>query len=183
MLYVSAVIMGLGIGFMEAPIITYVGEISQPEMRGILTSYSGKAAKCRSHYLPLVCTCLLFIGHRGVLPPGVKRLGREADHSPLCSAEAKNAWSHTSTPTICLYGIHKDTLPFIFLCSVRLRKWKFRFNWRHEKYFYVTFMAVKKMNDSITVLRYATSRRLASVFWNTGCQNPETAILKHYCLL
>jgi len=43
MLYVSAVIMGLGIGFMEAPIITYVGEISQPEMRGILTSYSGKA--------------------------------------------------------------------------------------------------------------------------------------------
>ena len=54
MLYVSAVIMGLGIGFMEAPIITYVGEISQPEMRGILTSYSGKAAKCLSHYLPLV---------------------------------------------------------------------------------------------------------------------------------
>ena len=50
MLYVSSVIMGLGIGFMEAPIITYVGEISQPEMRGILTSYSGKAAICRSHY-------------------------------------------------------------------------------------------------------------------------------------
>ena len=114
MLYVSSVIMGLGIGFMEAPIITYVGEISQPEMRGILTSYSGKAAKCRSHYLPLVCTCLLLIGHRGVLPPGVKRLGREADRTPLCSAEAKNAWSHTSTPTICLYGIHRNSLSFIF---------------------------------------------------------------------
>jgi MFS family permease len=57
MLYVSAVIMGLGIGFMEAPIITYVGEISQPEMRGILTSYSGKTAKCRSHYFLLVCVC------------------------------------------------------------------------------------------------------------------------------
>jgi MFS family permease len=42
MLYVSAVIMGLGVGFMEAPIITYVGEISQPELRGVLTSYSGK---------------------------------------------------------------------------------------------------------------------------------------------
>ncbi|KAJ9574449.1 hypothetical protein L9F63_008375 [Diploptera punctata] len=39
MLYVSTVIMGLGVGFMEAPIITYVGEISQPELRGILTSY------------------------------------------------------------------------------------------------------------------------------------------------
>ncbi|KDR23065.1 Solute carrier family 2, facilitated glucose transporter member 6, partial [Zootermopsis nevadensis] len=42
MLYLSAVIMGLGVGFMEAPIITYVGEISQPQLRGILTSYSGK---------------------------------------------------------------------------------------------------------------------------------------------
>lgn len=41
LLYFSSVIMGLGVGFMEAPIITYVGEISQPEMRGILTSYSG----------------------------------------------------------------------------------------------------------------------------------------------
>jgi MFS family permease len=42
LLYLSAVIMGLGVGFMEAPIITYVGEISQPELRGILTAYSGK---------------------------------------------------------------------------------------------------------------------------------------------
>ncbi|KAJ4438370.1 hypothetical protein ANN_14312 [Periplaneta americana] len=43
MLYLSSVIMGLGVGFMEAPIITYVGEISQPELRGMLTSYSGKS--------------------------------------------------------------------------------------------------------------------------------------------
>lgn len=26
---------------MEAPVITYVGEISEPRLRGILTSYSG----------------------------------------------------------------------------------------------------------------------------------------------
>lgn len=26
---------------MEAPVITYVGEISEPSLRGILTSYSG----------------------------------------------------------------------------------------------------------------------------------------------
>lgn len=31
----------LGVGFMEAPIITYVGEISEPRLRGILTSYAG----------------------------------------------------------------------------------------------------------------------------------------------
>jgi hypothetical protein len=28
----------------------------------------------------------------------IKRPGREADHSPLSSAEVKNAWSYTSTP-------------------------------------------------------------------------------------
>jgi hypothetical protein len=30
--------------------------------------------------------------------PGVKRSGREADHSPPYSAEVKNAWSYTSIP-------------------------------------------------------------------------------------
>lgn len=30
----------LGVGFMEAPVLTYVGEISEPRLRGILTSYS-----------------------------------------------------------------------------------------------------------------------------------------------
>uniref|UniRef100_A0A1B6CRE8 Major facilitator superfamily (MFS) profile domain-containing protein n=1 Tax=Clastoptera arizonana TaxID=38151 RepID=A0A1B6CRE8_9HEMI len=40
-MYAAAVIMGLGVGFMEAPIITYVGEISEPTLRGILTSYAG----------------------------------------------------------------------------------------------------------------------------------------------
>jgi hypothetical protein len=32
------------------------------------------------------------------LSPGVKRPGREADHSPPTSAEVKNAWSYTSIP-------------------------------------------------------------------------------------
>lgn len=40
-IYVAIVIMGLGVGFMEAPIITYVGEISEPRFRGILISYAG----------------------------------------------------------------------------------------------------------------------------------------------
>jgi len=29
---------------------------------------------------------------------GVSRPGREADHSPPCSAEVKNEWSYNSTP-------------------------------------------------------------------------------------
>jgi hypothetical protein len=34
----------------------------------------------------------------GALSPGVKRPGREADHSPPASAEIKKIWIYTSTP-------------------------------------------------------------------------------------
>jgi hypothetical protein len=34
----------------------------------------------------------------GALSPGVKRPGREDDHSPPTSAEVKNTWIYTSTP-------------------------------------------------------------------------------------
>jgi hypothetical protein len=37
--------------------------------------------------------------------PGVKRPGREADHSPPSIAEVKNAWSYTFTPPIRLHGV------------------------------------------------------------------------------
>jgi hypothetical protein len=32
------------------------------------------------------------------LPPGVKRQGRDADHSPPVSAEVKKMWIYTSIP-------------------------------------------------------------------------------------
>jgi hypothetical protein len=41
----------------------------------------------------------------GEFPPGIKRPGREADHSPPSSVEVENAWSYTSTPTIRLHGV------------------------------------------------------------------------------
>lgn len=44
MLYGASILMGLGSGFMEAPVVTYVGEISQPKIRGILTSCAGVMA-------------------------------------------------------------------------------------------------------------------------------------------
>jgi hypothetical protein len=48
---------------------------------------------------------------------GVKRPGREADHSPPYSAEVKNAWSYTSTPQYvfiawCLVQ-HRDSFTFL----------------------------------------------------------------------
>jgi hypothetical protein len=44
------------------------------------------------------------MGTRGSFP-GVKRQGREADHSPPSSADIKNAWSYTSTPPIRLHDV------------------------------------------------------------------------------
>lgn len=43
-MYAAAILMGFGSGFMEAPVVTYVGEISQPTIRGILTSCAGVMA-------------------------------------------------------------------------------------------------------------------------------------------
>uniref|UniRef100_U5EU35 Putative transmembrane transport n=1 Tax=Corethrella appendiculata TaxID=1370023 RepID=U5EU35_9DIPT len=54
-IYFAAVLLGLGVGFMEAPIVTYVGEICQPSIRGILTSCAGVAVQ-------LGFTLVYFIG-------------------------------------------------------------------------------------------------------------------------
>jgi len=40
---------------------------------------------------------LIFKGYRGFVL-GVKRPGREADHSPPSSSEVKNGWNYVSTP-------------------------------------------------------------------------------------
>ena len=34
--------------------------------------------------------------------------GKTADHSPPCSAEIKNEWSHTSAPPIRIHGTEMD---------------------------------------------------------------------------
>jgi hypothetical protein len=41
----------------------------------------------------------------GALSLGVKRPGREADHSPPSTAEFKNAWSYTSTLPVRLNDV------------------------------------------------------------------------------
>jgi hypothetical protein len=61
-------------------------------------------------------------GYRGLFPGGVKRTGREADHSPPSTAEIKNAWSYTSTrPYLMAWSLVKQRdrftlkLPSLFL--------------------------------------------------------------------
>jgi hypothetical protein len=40
--------------------------------------------------------------------PILMRQGREANQSCPSTAEIKNGWSNTSTPPVCLRGMHKD---------------------------------------------------------------------------
>jgi hypothetical protein len=62
---------------------------------------------------------LLSSGYRGKgISLGVKRPGRDADNSPLSSAEVKNVWSYTSTPLyvfMAWYWVkHGDKFAFTF---------------------------------------------------------------------
>jgi hypothetical protein len=41
----------------------------------------------------------------GALSLGVKRPGREAEHSPPSSVEVNNTWSYTFTPPIRRHGV------------------------------------------------------------------------------
>jgi hypothetical protein len=59
----------------------------------------------------------------GALSLGVKRPGREADHSSPSSAEVKNAWTYTPTLTIRLHGVvfglkkYRDNFTFLWSAS------------------------------------------------------------------
>jgi hypothetical protein len=54
--------------------------------------------------------------------PGVKRPGREADHSPPSSAEVKNTWSCISTPKYVFmawcFVKHRDNFTLLYLSSI-----------------------------------------------------------------
>lgn len=58
--FLAAVLLGLGVGFMEAPIITYVGEITQPAIRGILIACAGVAAMLGFFVVYLLGTFMLW---------------------------------------------------------------------------------------------------------------------------
>jgi len=50
-----------------------------------------------------------------VLSSGVKRPGRQADHSPPHSAKVTNVWSYTSSPYIHIHGVNTDNLMFLMV--------------------------------------------------------------------
>jgi hypothetical protein len=70
---------------------------------------------------PWGLSSLLLSGYQGSYP-GIKRLGREIDHLPTCSAEVKNVWGCTSTATVFLHGVDMDD--FIIIISIRCCHYK-----------------------------------------------------------
>jgi hypothetical protein len=57
--------------------------------------------------------CLISNGYWGDFSPGIKRLGREVDHSPLSSAEVKNGGAMPSWHSAWLIT-HTDKLTFFY---------------------------------------------------------------------
>jgi hypothetical protein len=83
-------------------------DVSQDSAVGIATSWTTEGSEWQSRwgqeflFLHLVQTCsgvhsTSYPMGTGALYPGVKRPGREADHSPPTSAEVKKMWIYTST--------------------------------------------------------------------------------------
>jgi hypothetical protein len=56
------------------------------------------------------CPAHLYNGYRGVFPRGLKPQEREADHSPLSSAEGKNGVAVTPVP-------HASSMPCAYLIA------------------------------------------------------------------
>jgi hypothetical protein len=44
-------------------------------------------------------------GEARAISPGVKQIGREADHSPPLRADIKNEWS-----SVCLHGVQRENI-------------------------------------------------------------------------
>ena len=59
-------------------------------------------------------TGYFFSGGRGGGRRGVKRLGRDVDHSPPFSAKVKNQRSCTSAPPLCLHGVVKENVTLLY---------------------------------------------------------------------
>jgi hypothetical protein len=100
---------------------------------------------------------LLYNGYQGLFHWEVMRLGCEADHSPPCSAEVKNAWSYISTPQYAfmkwcsvkaqeLWNISRYSLN---ICLHKLRKTSVIWRWMTQKL-------------SVIVSRYKFGRKLFS---------------------
>jgi len=74
----------------------------------------------------------------GALSPGVKRPGREADHSPPSSAEVKNAWIYTSTTHTSSWRGAQSRTGYVFMTWYLVK---------HRDNFTFTFTLPSELSD------------------------------------
>jgi len=60
------------------------------------------------------------VGTRGHLSPAVERSQHEADHSSPCSAEVKDVWSYTSTPTYAFMVYDNTTSNLLAAVGIKI---------------------------------------------------------------
>jgi len=51
---------------------------------------------------------------------GGKAIGCEINHSAPSSAEIKNEWSCTFSPSVVLLGVDRENFPFLYLCKATI---------------------------------------------------------------
>ena len=54
---------------------------------------------------------ILLTGYRNSFP-GIKRPGREVNHSPPSSFAVKNGWNRASVPQLCVHAVERDNFFF-----------------------------------------------------------------------
>jgi hypothetical protein len=85
----------------------------------VLSGRSGVGTRLETSYFYLLqivhngCeTILLSVQNVWMLFCGVKPSWLEVYHLDSSSAEVMDEWSHTSTPSVCLHGVDRDTFTF-----------------------------------------------------------------------
>jgi hypothetical protein len=106
----------------------------RPKVRSLSLSRVKNFLFPTSSQLALRCTQPSIQCIPEALSPGVKRPGREADHSPPTSAEVKKIWIYTSTSTyafmsLCLISYAQEQL---YLFTVPVYVSLLRFNFRNH---------------------------------------------------
>jgi len=127
-------------------------------------------------------------------PLGVKRLGREADHSPQSSADVKNSWSYTSTPPTRLHGV---TLTLTSLDGGSAHRKVSTYTGQHNTEKRVTSMSFEPhypihgqwdqlrrfMNNKLTFrLLLLSSSSSSSSSLITGFLSPVLLLLNQWCI-
>jgi hypothetical protein len=117
--------------------------------------------------------------------PGVKRPGREADHSPPPTADVKNAWSYTSTPKhVCMawYLITRNVF-WLFTCTVTTHRTK-RSEGRLCRISDTTWQRsssgdIKKTFDDVIMIRRTASWEQSGSYRSHGLTHTHTHTHTH----